>query len=136
MVFTEKISPNDFPPYFSRKSNGKKKTDIEEEGDVGTRRSGTKRKRGAVKTLRGVEGRVGALQSELDAIIESLPSAEVPASKSRRKTRATKPRAKKRRKGTLKSNLLKSLRADRKKLKAQLRDIERDINSLICKKKK
>lgn len=120
----------------SRKNNGhfSKKT-AEEEGDVGVPVSrGTKRKRGAVKSLRGVEGAVGQIQADLDTILESLPG----SSKSRRTTAPRGPRKgrKGKRKPTLKSSLLKSLRADRKRLKDQLRDIERDINSLVCHKKK
>lgn len=117
----------------SRKKNGhfSKKT-AEEEGDVGVPRTGTKRKRGAVKTLRGVEGRVGQLQGELDTILESLPG----SSKSRKVTKTRRPRKGGKRRPTLKSNLLKSLRADQKRLKQELRDIDRDINSLICHKKK
>lgn len=63
--------------------------------------------------------------AELEAILGEVESTRT------RKTRKRTPR-----KPTLKSTLVKKLRARKKVLKAELRAVERDLNSLICRRRK
>lgn len=60
-----------------------------------------------------------------------------PETRSSKKPRSTVKRGKgKKRPPTLKSQLLKKLRARKKKLNSELKTVNRDINSLVCKRKK
>lgn len=120
----------------------------EEEEDVGPR--GQKRKRperrfrsrkARTQELSEIETR--ALEAELgirrtaeeeeDIIFGEVVGPSAPAARKRKRTPKKRGKG---RKPTLKSKLLKRLRAKRKIQKAKLRQTERDINSLVCRRKK
>lgn len=68
-------------------------------------------------------------EEEEDPILEDIP---IPSSSKRSKTK----RSKKPKRVSLKSKLLRELRKRQREHKSKLRSIQRDINSLICKRKK
>lgn len=94
---------------------------------LGKRRRGFKEPTKRIRTKTEVE--------EEEEIIQ-LPVVEERVFVPPKKSKGGKKRGKKHRKPTLKQKLLLKLRARKKILKRELSGVERDINSLICKRKK
>lgn len=117
----------------NRKRDHSLKTAEEEEEDVGPR--GTKRKR----TDRPFRKRkAAAFEETAEEEGEDIVFGEVvgPSEPKTKKRTAKKRKSVRKRKPSLKAKLLKDLRAKRRKRKAELAQLNRDINSLICKRRK
>ena len=104
----------------------------EQEEEPGPR--GTKRKR-PERSFRKRKARAfqeTAEEEEGDIVLADIAGPSGVATPKRKRRRARKGK----RKPTLKSKLLKRLRAKKRIQKAKLRQTERDINSLVCRRKK
>jgi hypothetical protein len=141
MVFTENFSVKRRGRFrlvrlFQEKKAVKKrsfhKPHTEEEEDVGPRGHKRKRPDRPFRQRKGQTIEETAEEEGEDVIFGEIVGPSAPSKPKRKRRRA----GKRTRKPTIKSKLLKRLRAKKKIQKAKLRQTERDINSLVCHRKK